>query len=212
MMRLFPVALGFLLLVGGCRSAALQSEAAAPDRAPAPMAATHIPIGLEFDTRLEQALSTSDSRVGDTFVARVTQPVLARNGETLIPAGAAVHGRVTALDHSDRIGDVAYIRVAFDRIAWDGRNYSFGANVTDTDIRLAADGEVRRTVERAGIGAAAGAALGAILGGDFRDAVTGAVIGAGVGTAISLGTGEVEAALPAGTQMTLRATQRVELR
>lgn len=42
-------------------------------------------------------------------------------------------------------------------------------------------------------------------------ALVGGALGAGSGTAVSLGTGEVQSELPAGTMMTLRTTQPINL-
>ena len=68
------------------------------------------------------------------------------------------------------------------------------------------------TLKKAGIGAAAGAVLGAVIGGgDVSKILGGAAIGAAAGTVISLGTGEVDAVLPAGSKMTLQTTQQVTL-
>jgi len=54
--------------------------------------------------------------------------------------------------------------------------------------------------------------LGAVIGGgDVSKILGGAAIGAAAGTVISLGTGEVEAVLPAGSKMTLQTTQQVTL-
>ena len=52
--------------------------------------------------------------------------------------------------------------------------------------------------------------LGAILGGG-SGALKGGLIGAAGGTLIALGTGDVEAELPAGTLMTIRTTQPIDL-
>ena len=53
---------------------------------------------------------------------------------------------------------------------------------------------------------------GAVIGGgDVSKILGGAAIGAAAGTVISLGTGEVDAVLPAGSKMTLQTTQQVTL-
>jgi hypothetical protein len=54
--------------------------------------------------------------------------------------------------------------------------------------------------------------LGAVIGGgDVSKILGGAAIGAAAGTVISLGMGEVDAVLPAGSKMTLQTTQQVTL-
>jgi hypothetical protein len=55
--------------------------------------------------------------------------------------------------------------------------------------------------------------LGAVLsGGELNKILLGGALGAAAGTVISLGMGDTEAVLPAGTRMTLQTTQTVSLR
>src|SRR5690606_42089666 len=83
--------------------------------------------------------------------------------------------------------------------------------VVDTEARL--EGE-RRLARRGALrGAAAGAVLGAVLSrADLEDILKGAALCAGAGTVLSLGTCDVDAALPTGTEMTLRTTTPIQLR
>src|SRR5690606_14037452 len=139
----------------------------------------------------------------------VQDPLIARDGQVIVPRGAVVTGVITGLDDSDHIGDQAAIRVDFERLNIRGRSYPFSAEVVDADVEV---GDPSRIAERAGIGAAAGAALGAIIGADLEDILVGGALGAGAGTIISLGLGDVEAELPAGTDMTLRTRRDISLR
>jgi outer membrane lipoprotein SlyB len=62
------------------------------------------------------------------------------------------------------------------------------------------------------IGGAVGAALGGLLsGGDLKKIVIGGALGAAAGSVVSLGT-EMNATLPAGSQMTVQATQTTTIR
>lgn len=200
-----------LALVAGCRSAEVQSEpGSTPSLSTMPATGSYLPTGVPIMARLDQTLSTEVSDVGDHFSATVTQPVVARNGEIAVPVGTTVHGTITALDDSDHAADVAYIRLNFDRISLNGRSYPFSAQVMETDVRAAGDTDF--DPEAAARGAIAGGILGAVLQGDLEGAITGGAIGAVIGTAISLGTGTVQAALPAGTAIELQSTQAVDLR
>jgi hypothetical protein len=67
------------------------------------------------------------------------------------------------------------------------------------------------TIEKVGAGAAAGAVVGAIIGGSLKDILVGGALGAGAGTIISLGTGDQQNSLPAGSELDLRVTQRVAM-
>jgi hypothetical protein len=178
-----------------------------------PVDAATLPAGVVIDARLDQALGTSQSKVGDTFTATVASAVAAQNGAVVVPAGAKITGRVTALEGSRNATEPAVIRLDFTQLAFEGRGYPFNAAVTRAVPQTTGADTRGETLQKAGIGAAAGAALGAILsGGDLGKMAIGAVLGAAAGTAISLGVGNVDSTLPAGTTMTLRTTQSVALR
>lgn len=208
-------AIAVLALLGtaACsRGATVEGYEAPTPAAEAPTTAAALPEGSTLHARLDDSLGTDRNKAGDRFTATVTQAVTAQNGVTVVPVGAKVHGTITALDNSDRVGDNAYIRLDFDRISINGREYAFDADVVQTAVETRGDTR-NETLQKAGIGAAAGAVLGAVVGdADLKDIVVGAAIGAAAGTVISLGSGDVEAVLPAGTALTLRSTEMVSLR
>ena len=172
-----------------------------------------LPAGAALDVRLNQRLSTEGSSVGDRFNATVTTDLRAQNGELVVPAGALVHGRVVALDDSDDPTDRALIQLAFDSLTFGGRRYTFGANITGVEAVEQRSRSTGKVVQRAAAGAAAGAVIGAIIRGpDLENIIRGGVIGAAAGTVLSLGLGDVEHVIPAGTRMTIQATQTVALR
>jgi hypothetical protein len=41
----------------------------------------------------------------DTFTGTVAKEVVASNGETVVPVGSKVYGKVTGLDNSDHAGE-----------------------------------------------------------------------------------------------------------
>ncbi|HUQ83458.1 MAG TPA: hypothetical protein VM076_20055, partial [Gemmatimonadaceae bacterium] len=107
-------------------------------------------------------------------------------------------------------GQKAAIRLDFERININGVERPFEANITTTNLETQGADTRNETLKKAGIGAAAGAVLGAVIGGgDVSKILGGAAIGAAAGTVISLGAGEVDAVLPAGSKMTLQTTQQV---
>ena len=179
----------------------------------APVNARTLPSGTTIDARLEREIGTKTSRVGDGFTATVDNAVLAQNGATVVPAGAKLYGTVTGLHSSERTGDQAAIRIAFERIEFNGQSHPFEAKVTATALETRGQDSRSETLKKAGIGAAAGAVLGGILsGGELDKILIGGALGAAAGTVISLGTGDVEGVLPAGTRMTLQTTRTVALR
>jgi hypothetical protein len=178
-----------------------------------PANAQTLPSGSVLAARLDQEIGTKSSKVGDEFTASIVDPVVAQDGNTVIPAGAKVHGKVTGLHSSERAGDAAAITIDFDQIEANGNTYPFGAKVTATNLETRGGDTRQETAKKAGVGAAAGAVLGAVLSkGDLDKILLGGVLGAAAGTAISLGMGDVEGVLPAGTQLTLETTRTVALR
>jgi hypothetical protein len=172
-----------------------------------------LPSGTTLTVRLDNEIGTKVSKVGDSFSATVENAITAANGETVVPAGAKVYGKVTGLDNSDHAGEPAAIKVDFERIDVNGRTHPLSAKVTATNLQTRGGDSRNETLRKAGVGAAAGAVLGAVLsGGDLQKILIGGALGAAAGTVISLGVGDVEGVLPAGTRMTLQTTQSVALR
>ena len=169
--------------------------------------------GSTMEVQLTQQLSTEANKVGDRFTATVVNNVMASNGDVVVPAGAVVHGRISALDDSDDPTDRALIQLQFDRLSFNNRNYDFRANITNVATVQQRNRSASDVTRGAVTGAAAGAVLGAIISGrDLDDIIKAGAIGAAAGTVISLGVGDVEHVLPAGTRMTIQATQSVNLR
>jgi hypothetical protein len=176
-----------------------------------PINAATLPVGAAFQATLNQSIGTTSSHIGDQFTATVSSPLIASNGETVVPAGATVTGHVTGLHSGSVVGEQSVIRLDFDRLDMNGRSYPFDASVSN----VKATNQVNKNgaTKSAVTGAAAGAVLGAIVsGGELSKIITGGLLGAAAGTVISLGTGDVQAVIPAGSSMTLTSTTNVNLR
>jgi hypothetical protein len=213
MNKTIPAALVAGLMLVGCARQTRVESAGDVELSATPVDAYTLPGGTTVEVRLDQEIGTKVSKVGDSFTATVENAVVAQNGATVVPAGSKVHGKVTGVDNSDRVGDAAVIKIDFERLTLNGRDYPFNAKVTATNLQSRGGDTRNETLKKAGIGAAAGAVLGAVLsGGDLDKILLGGALGAAAGTAISLGMGETEAVLPSGTQMTLQTTQSVSLR
>jgi hypothetical protein len=171
-----------------------------------------LPTGATLMATLDQTLGTKVSNAGDMFTATVNTALRAQDGSTVVPAGAKIEGRVTALDDSDNATEPALIRLSFDRIRFDGRTYPFAAAIVQSNPVSTSDQTSGDRTKQIIIGGVVGAALGAILGDrDLDKIIIGGALGAAAGSVISLGT-EVNATLPAGSAMTLRATETITLR
>jgi hypothetical protein len=198
-----------VLFAGGCRGAAVTSEPNTAVQAAAPLARSdYIPAQTVLNAQLGQTLSTESSQPGDRFTATVRDNLMAADGSVVVPTGSVVTGVVREVQTSGHVGEQAAIRLEFQTIAIHGRAHPLAADVVETHVETSRGGGA--IARGAGGGALAGGVLGAILGGG-SGALKGGLIGAAGGTLIGLGTGDVEAKLPAGTGMTLRTTQPIQL-
>ena len=205
-------ALATLATVGACTRPSTVSSGGDVAFPSTPVNASTLPTGSTVTVTLDQQVGTKNSKVGDTFSATVVDAIVASNGQTVVPAGSKVYGKVTGLQDSDNATQKAAIRLDFERINVNGVERPFEANITATNLETSGNDTRNETLKKAGIGAAAGAVLGAVLGGgDVSKIIGGAAIGAAAGTVISLGGGEVDAVLPAGSKMTLQTTQQVAM-
>ncbi len=168
-----------------------RTEAAAPRAAGS---AVTIPVGTEFDVRLQNQLSSGTNAVEDRFEA-TTLVDLTRDGRIIVPAGSTIRGVVSAVDKASRADRKGSLRLSFDRITVNGRHYDIKGTVTQM-----MEGSTGNEVKKVGGGAAAGAIIGALLGGG-KGALLGAMIGGGGMVAATPGS---DVTLPVGTILRVR--------
>lgn len=213
MTRMLTVVLAGGLALSACQTLpGAEAAAPAPMPAPPPQDASAIPAGTHLNVELQNELNTTDTRVGDVFTVRVTEPLVAVNGQTVVPAGATITGMVTGVGGATA-ADPAALRLNFVRIDVGGVTHPITAEIVGTHLPMEQRTDHTQHAQAAAAGAITGAVVGTIVTGRLRDALIGAALGAGAGTIISLGMGgPTEAALPAGTHMTLRTADRIVLR
>ena len=155
-----------------------------------------IPVGTEFDVRLQSALSSKTAQVEDRFEATTMVDLLDERGRVLVPSGSVMRGVVSSVNKATRTDRKGSLTVAFDRVTINGRAHPIRATVTQA---LESEG-IKGEAGKIGIGAGAGAILGAILGG-AKGALAGILIGGG-GTIAATEGKDVE--LPVGTVLRVR--------
>lgn len=170
-----------------------------------------VPTGTTFAVRMNDALSTQASKVGDAFTATLTDPIVNADGTVIVPAGAVVRGRVTAVAPSTRVGETAALKLAFEAISFGGDSYPLQASVERADVEQKSRTSAGETAGKVAVGAAAGAILGQVLGKDKESTLKGAAIGAAAGTAIAMGTADVDAVLPQGAEVIIRLEQPISV-
>jgi hypothetical protein len=170
-----------------------------------------VPNHVALRIRLDDTLTSTDSRVGDPFSATVVESGEYRN--------ARVYGHISRIDMSGHLKGHTSMMLRFDRLVLpDGRRAEVHAEIVelyhapsgekvDVEGAIESGGRGRTSVVHTVIGAGAGALLGGIFGGG-----EGAGIGSIVGGAGGLGTtafkGRQKITLKSGLEMLIRITGR----
>ena len=179
-------------------------------RRPAPrvVAPVLVPVGTNLKVRLNETLSSKESRAGDKFTAAVLDPV--RFNE------ATVHGHIRSIVKSGKVTGRTTMNLAFDSIdLTDNRQGTLhgyvtkvygGDGTTDEEGGVQSKSRGNQTLKRSGSGATAGASIGGITGGG-KGAAIGLILG-GAGGAGSLAiNGSKELKLESGTEMLVHVTR-----
>ncbi len=168
-----------------------------------------VPVGSNLKVRLNETLSSKESRVGDRFTVTVIDPVKYNE--------STIHGHIASINKSGKIKGKTTMNLDFDRITMpDGRSgtlhgyvsrvYGEGAGKADNEGGVESGSRTKQAVKRGGIGAAAGAIIGGIAGGG-KGAAIGLLIG-GAGGAGSLAVqGSKELKLENGTELLIHTTR-----
>ncbi|HVJ09846.1 MAG TPA: hypothetical protein VM554_15820 [Acidisarcina sp.] len=144
--------------------------------------------GTLLRVRLQQALSTSTTHVGDPFTAIVMAPV-SQAGKVIIPMGSEVRGRVVSVHAGKTLRNKPTIRLRPDVVMMpDGSRYMLHAEVLQTESRglkagsegtITTKSQLKKDAVEYGLGTGAGAVVGAEFAGG-----TGALVGGAIGAGI----------------------------
>jgi hypothetical protein len=168
-----------------------------------------VPVGTDLKVRINDTLTSKESRVGDRFTATVIDP--SRFDE------ARVYGHVSSIQKSGKVKGRTSMNLAFDSVELrDGRKgvlhgyvtrvYSDDSGKADNEGGIESGSRTKPTVKRAGIGATVGAIVGGIAGGG-KGAAIGLIVG-GAGGAGSLAVqGSKELKIESGTEMLVHVTR-----
>jgi outer membrane lipoprotein SlyB len=176
-----------------------------------PAARPLVPAGTQLRVRLNDTLSSKESRAGDRFTATVVNPSRYEEGK--------VTGHIRSIRKSGRVKGRTTMSLAIDSIRLrDGRTGTLRGEVLrlyDSDSAKNVDEEGRvqsgsrgnQTLKRSGIGAVAGAVIGGIAGGG-KGAAIGLIVGGAAGAgSIAVG-GSKELKIESGTEMLIRVNRR----
>ena len=174
-----------------------------------PRATRLVPVGTDLKVRLNESLSSKDSRVGDKFTATVLDPD--RFDE------ATLRGHISSIQKSGKIKGRTTMNLAFDSIELrDGRRSALSGYVTrvygDDSAKADEEGGVesgsrtKQTVKRGGIAAVTGAIIGGLAGGG-KGAAIGLIVGGAAGAGSLAVQGSKELKLDSGTEMLVHVTR-----
>ena len=166
-----------------------------------------VPEGTIVAVRLESAVGSDSSRIGDPIEATLTNAVMV-DGTEVLPPGSIVRGAVTAVEPGGKVSGRASVAIQFSTIAVAGRNEPYPI---DAHVSWVAPTTKGKDAAKIAVPAAGGAIIGAIIGGK-KGAAIGAVIGGGGGTAVVLSTTGPQIHLPRGTLLSLPLGQAVDIR
>ena len=174
-------------------------------------ASFHIPSDTALRIRLDDTLTSVDSKVGDPFSATVVDQGEYRN--------ARVYGHVAQIDMSGRVKGNTRMVLRFDRLVMlDGRRAPIHAEIVelyhapsgekvDVEGAIESGGRGRKSIEHTAIGAGAGALLGGIFGGG-KGVGIGSIIGGVGGLGTTAFHGRQKITLNSGQEMLIRITGR----
>jgi hypothetical protein len=176
--------------------------------------------GTLVKARTLQELATDKTAAGSTFKAELTEAV-EKDGKVILPVGAILEGRVTAVHGGKRISGKAMLHLEPSSVTLpDGTQYLLHAQLIDTaensHVKIGSEGDVLRrdhpkeTLAVVGGVTGAGAIAGGLIGGGVGAAV-GASIGAGAGTIVWLKQ-DRQATLPQDSLLVFSLTMPMELK
>ena len=158
-----------------------------------------------MEVRIDEALSTRSSHVGQHFHGSLAQPLVIEGNE-VISQGAPVDGVVVESKPSGRFKGRAVLGFRIDAVEYRGQMIPVKTNL-DSKVSAA---HKKHNILFIGGGAGAGAGIGALAGGGVGAGI-GAGAGAGAGLVGALVTGKREVYIPAEMVFTFRLKSGLEL-
>src|SRR5437016_10025498 len=199
------VLLAFPVLVNAQRTKPRLRRAAPRSTTVAPVL---VPVGTNLKVRLNDTLTSKESRAGDKFTATAIDPV--RFNE------ATVRGHIRSIVKSGRVQGRTTMNLGFDSITLPDERHGvlhgyvtkvYGSgNRADEEGGVQSESRGKQTLKRSGIGATAGAIIGGIAGGG-KGAAIGLTLGSAGGAGSIAMQGGKEIKIESGTEMLVHVTR-----
>ena len=179
-----------------------------------------VAAGQIIRAKMNQTLSSKTAVEGNSFTARVTEPIYSSTGVIVIPEGSTLTGRVDSVTRARKGGNPGAIDVSFTSVRLpNGRVRAINGSLTDLESKTAkSDNEGTASGDRMknrkiifiGGGGAGGAVLGAAVGGG-KGALIGGLIGAGAGLLGERMTKGEEATVKSGQEFGVYLNQSISM-
>lgn len=160
-----------------------------------------VPVGTQFEVRMQQPLDSGTAKVEDRFEATTLADVVVQ-GQTAIPAGSLARGFVSSVKPAGKISRTGSMTLSFDEVRIGETSFRLRASVVQ-----ALDPKMTEDVSKISVGAAAGAVVGGLIGG-VKGALMGVLIGAGGTIAATEGS---DVKLPLGAVLRIRVDQPLDV-
>ncbi len=173
-----------------------------------PVKMVTIPAGSALTVVLGTLLRTDSNKVGDQFTASTLEAVVIA-GQTVIPAGTKLSGKLTAVEKPHRTRGKAKMTLLFESFTdVKGKVHALAVQ----PVELEAEGDKISDEEKVAAGGVLGGAIGAITGKNkAKGAAIGAAIGAAAGGAVALATKGGQLELTPGQQIGVVLTAPAEI-
>jgi hypothetical protein len=165
-----------------------------------------IPAGTTVPIRITQTLDSASTQQGDSFSGTVASDIVL-DGVVAIPHGAAVSGRVDAVQEAAHFKGNSLLTIELTGLRHHGNNVA----LTTEPYSVAGKGRGKNTALKTGGGAAVGAILGGIFGGG-KGAAIGAAAGGGVGAGSNAITRGEQVQIPSESLIRFHLTNAISLR
>ena len=165
-----------------------------------------VPSGSAIEVALGTPIDSKTATVGMAWNGTVLHSVVLE-GRTVVPAGSAVTGTVTAVKAA-RKGDRAMLDLGMATVTVDGHRYDVRGGMES----VVAGSTRARNLGAIGAATVAGGVVGHQVGGSDKGTLVGALIGGAAATAAVSQTDGYQVRLKAGTALTFTTTEALALR
>jgi hypothetical protein len=186
----------------GVTSVEDRTEVIPPPEPPKPII---VPAGTTLTVTVEQTLSSKTSQAGQPFAATLARGVTI-DGQTAIPKGSKVIGRVVSAKERGKIKGEGELSITLTSIAVGGRDYPIQTGTLSSTVK----GKGKRTAATTGGGAAGGALIGGLAGGG-KGAGIGALVGGAAGFIGGAATGNKQVEIPVETPLSFALSAELTL-